>query len=641
MANSTVEKLKARLEEVEEGTAEHVDAMNDLAWELWSIDIDYTTELTERAYEMAKELEYERGFAFAQRTRSLMLYGRGEVEEALSGLTAAKSWFHDHGEVAGEASACNGLAYVYWGFGEFRRGFELAERARKLNEEAGSQNGLGWTLSALGGFYHDWNDHQQSMDLYNKACELFTETGHVIGQARCLNGIGSAHQLLGHHEKALEYQRRSLELHRSAQNEFGVAKAYNDIGLVYQDMEEFDEALRCHRASLEIRERGGYLQGMATCLLDIASSCIALRDYDEATKALDRALVVSEKIKSKPKMRRAHELFSQLYRDLGKFDAALVHFENFHRLTEEVFNEDFEQKLKNLRSAHEIEASEREAEIYRLRSVELHDKNVELEKTLKELHTAQAQLLQDGKMAALGNLVAGLVHEVNTPIGAIKSSSDTALRAIERLYAGLYPDGEGDAAHRSILDVLHTNANTALSSAERIEEIAWSLRNFAHLDEAPFQRVDINEGIESTLTLIGHELGDRIRVVKELGELPRIFVYPSELNQVFMNLLLNAAQAVDGEGTISVRSSLEDGRVRVEVADDGRGIPPEKLEHLFEPGFTKKHSTVRMRTGLYTSYNIVRNHLGELTVESRVGEGTTFRVSIPIDLEKTIGGGAE
>jgi len=119
-----------------------------------------------------------------------------------------------------------------------------------------------------------------------------------------------------------------------------------------------------------------------------------------------------------------------------------------------------------------------------------------------------------------------------------------------------------------------------------------------------------------------------------------VYAYPSELNQVFMNLLLNASQALDEGGTIAVRTWAGDGHVHVEVADDGHGIPPEKLAHLFEPGFTTRKGIVRMRTGLYASYNIVRNHRGTLTVDSTPGKGSTFLVRIPSNLEKMLGGGA-
>jgi signal transduction histidine kinase len=642
MENRFLDSLEKALAEAEKGTAAHVDALNDLAPAVWATDVDRASDLIHEAHDLAVKIGHERGLAYARRGLAMLNFTRGDVETALELLVPAQKYMEEHDEPGGLADVHLAFAYIYWSFGDFRRGFDEGESALELAEKSGDAIRQGWALAALGGFYHDWSDHAKSLECYERAHALFLEAGNLSGQARCHNGIGNAHHLLGEHEKALECQERSLELHRRAPNPMGASKALNDIGLILQSMGRYDEALDYHQQSLEIREARRYLPGSATSMLDIANLYIVLRKYDQARDMLDRALVMCEKIKSKPKLRRAHELFSRLYRDLGEFEMAMVHFENFHRLTEEVFSEDFQQRLKNLRLANEIEARERDAEIERLKNVELREKNEQLEKTLRELHGAQAQLLQDGKMAALGNLTAGLVHEVNTPVGAIKSSADTTLRAIERLYNDLFPDGAGETDRhlRSIIDVLHMNARTTLSSAERIETISRSLKNFSRLDEAPFQRVDIHEGIDAALTLIEPEMNEKIEVVKQYGELPKVFVYPSELNQVFMNILLNAVQASADGGTLTIRTSPDEGRVHVEISDTGRGIPPDKLEHLFEPGFTRKYATIRMRTGLYTSYNIVRNHLGELTVDSTVGEGTTFRISIPGDLEKHIGGAA-
>ena len=632
-------ELEKILEQVEKGTPDHVDTLNALAFEVWGIDVDRAERLVNEALEVAERIGYERGIAYSQRGIAMLNYARGDVEKGLEQMAVAQKYMEEHGDKGGLADVRQGLAYVYWSFGDFRRGFDEAEEALALAREVDDPERQAWALAALGGFYHDWNDHAKSLECYEEALELFNTTGKLSGQARAHNGIGNAHHLLGEYEQALEYQTRSLELQRKASNPFGASKALNDTGLILQSMGRHEEALDYHEQSLEIRESRNYLPGSATCMLDIATVFIVLRKYDEAQDMLQRALVTCEKIRSKPKLRRAHELFSRLYRDLGQFDLAMVHFENYHRLTEEVFNEDFEQKLKNIRSAHEIEAREKEAEIERLKNVELREKNEQLEQTLHELHTAQAQLLQDGKMAALGNLVAGLVHEVNTPVGAIKSSADTALRAVERLYNDLFPEGNGGENQplRAVVDVLHMNARNTLTSAERIETISRSLKNFSRLDEAPFQRVDIREGIDSTLTLIEPEMQEGVEIVRNYGDVPAVFVYPSELNQVFMNILLNAIQATSAGDTITIDVSASDDRIRIAISDTGRGIPPEKLEHLFEPGFTRKYATVRMRTGLYTSYNIVRNHLGDLTVESEPGEGTTFHIEIPRDLERRIG----
>jgi signal transduction histidine kinase len=183
------------------------------------------------------------------------------------------------------------------------------------------------------------------------------------------------------------------------------------------------------------------------------------------------------------------------------------------------------------------------------------------------------------------------------------------------------------------LGILHANNPVALAACDRIKKIIGSLKRFARLDEADFQKADIHEGLDSTLTLLESDLEGRIDVVKEYGDIPQVACYASELNQVFMNLLTNAAQAIKEKGTISIRTFVENERVYVVFEDTGVGIAPEQLETLFELDFVKRGSRVKAGMGLFSSYNIIQKHGGTISVESEVGRGSTFTVALPIDLQ--------
>ena len=165
-------------------------------------------------------------------------------------------------------------------------------------------------------------------------------------------------------------------------------------------------------------------------------------------------------------------------------------------------------------------------------------------------------------------------------------------------------------------------------------EIVRSLRNFARLDEAEMKEADLHEGINSTLILVNHHLKGRIEVVKDYGVLPRIVCYPSRLNQVFLNLLVNAAQAIEGEGKIEVETGVEEDRVFVVIRDSGKGIEGSHLDKIFDPGFTTKGVGVGTGLGLSICYQIVQDHGGEIGVESEVGVGSTFTVWLPIHIDE-------
>ena len=238
-----------------------------------------------------------------------------------------------------------------------------------------------------------------------------------------------------------------------------------------------------------------------------------------------------------------------------------------------------------------------------------------------------SQLMQAEKMAALGLLVAGVAHEINTPMGAIHSNNDIMSRAVDRIRKALGEFPEKEVVR--LLSILEQVCKNNEIATERIMHIVRSLKNFARLDEAERKRVNIHEGIESTLTLLQHQLKSRIRIEKDFGELPEIECHPNQLNQVFMNILANAAQAIPQRGRIHIRTWAERDQVKVAISDTGVGIPDEDLSKIFDPGFTTKGVGIGTGLGLSICYKIVADHGGTIEVES-AKTGTTFTIVLPL-----------
>lgn len=258
-----------------------------------------------------------------------------------------------------------------------------------------------------------------------------------------------------------------------------------------------------------------------------------------------------------------------------------------------------------------------------------------LQQLLEELERTQAQLVQSEKMAALGKLIAGIVHEINTPIGTINSTADTLNRSITNIVEQIEGTAsldsvKGDRQFQSSVKALRDSNPITLAASDRITKILSSLRAFAHLDEATLQKVDLHEGLDNALTLLEHEFRDRIEVVREFGEIPEVTCNPGEINQVFMNLLQNAAEAIKDSGRISIRTTEKDGNVHIEVIDTGTGVSPEQRERLFDPAFARKGSRMRAGLGLFTSASIMQKHDGRIEVASEVGKGSTFTVILPV-----------
>ena len=258
---------------------------------------------------------------------------------------------------------------------------------------------------------------------------------------------------------------------------------------------------------------------------------------------------------------------------------------------------------------------------------------------LAEVHN---QLLQSEKLASIGQLAAGVAHEINNPIGFVNSNLGTLARYVEDLLRLVDVGEQGDAAAfarvRDEIDLpfVRDDAISLLAESRdgvaRVKRIVQDLKDFSHVDEAEWQLADLHKGLDSTLNVVSNEIKDKVDVVKEYGEIPCVECLTLQINQVFMNMLLNAAHAMN-EGTrglITVRTGAKGDEVWVEFVDNGKGIPPENMTRIFDPFFTTKPIGKGTGLGLSLSYGIIENHHGHIEVESEVGKGTTFRVWLPV-----------
>lgn len=249
----------------------------------------------------------------------------------------------------------------------------------------------------------------------------------------------------------------------------------------------------------------------------------------------------------------------------------------------------------------------------------LYKKNLEtvqeLKETLKELNDTQLQLINSEKMASLGQLIAGVAHEINTPVAAIKSNNEIFTKLIQKI------DDE------KLLSIFNDINSTDKEAIQRINQIVISLKKFVRLDEAELQEADINRELDLTLDLIRHETKHRITVEKNYGDIPKIKCYPNMLNQVFMNILVNACQAIEKEGTILITTSYENKQLKISIKDTGKGIKDK--EKIFLAGYTTKGVGIGTGLGLAISSKIIAKHNGKIDVKSEVGVGSEFIITIP------------
>jgi two-component system NtrC family sensor kinase len=272
----------------------------------------------------------------------------------------------------------------------------------------------------------------------------------------------------------------------------------------------------------------------------------------------------------------------------------------------------------------------------------------ELEKACSDLKTTQAKVIQQEKMASIGQLAAGVAHEINNPMGFISSNLNTLGKYVDRLNEFIAAQSEliESMADNEAAEALRKKRKTlkldyiledgielireSLDGAERVRTIVQNLKSFSRVDQAECKHADINECIASTINIVWNELKYKAKLNKDLGDIPLTKCFPQQLNQVFMNLLVNAAQAIKEQGVIDVRTWHENGSIMASVSDTGCGMGPAVLNRIFEPFFTTKEVGKGTGLGLSITYDIVKNHNGDITVESEPGKGTTFTVRIPV-----------
>jgi signal transduction histidine kinase len=270
-------------------------------------------------------------------------------------------------------------------------------------------------------------------------------------------------------------------------------------------------------------------------------------------------------------------------------------------------------------------------------------------RVLEEMKSIESQMINSAKLASLGELVAGVAHEMNNPLSFIHSNLRNMSKFVSRMMELIdlfdrddLPQQAKDAMAAKKTEINYTYLKTRLTEmiersmvgTERLTRIIADLRTFTRMDSAEMAEADINDAIEIASNFVTYEFKERITVVKNLGALPKVKCYIQKLSQVFLNLLVNAGHAIEGQGTITIRTMREggpkDAMARIDIVDTGSGIPADKIDKIFDAFFTTKPAGKGTGLGLSISAGIIKQHNGTIEAHSVVGEGTTFTVKIPV-----------
>jgi len=625
MKSPLIEKLEEQLDQLPEeakGTELEVDILLELAWEISLSNIERATDITEQGQALAEKLEYEKGIAFSLRNIGyLQSIGKTNLQEGLATLEdALKRVRALENEREAEAAIIDTIGYAYHQLGSYDRALENYLISLNIYQEIQNTRGEAWGMHNLARIYKVNGDISRSIEHDLKSLTLFREINYVTGISLILFTLGESFRSIGDMKKALQSHLESEELFATENMAFGLSRAQTAIAEIYSEMGKDDEALKYFQKAEKNNEVVPSKDVKSTTLASLGFFYLKRNQLSEAEQYLQDALKMMDGTDAKPALKRIHDGLYQVYKQQGKPEIALVNLEILMTLNEQIQREESQTRMEKMQIQMELEKAEQEAEIHRLRYIELAE--------------MQASLIQSEKLALLGNLVAGIAHEVNNPIGVINSITDVSNRAIQKIHQEIEQFSSNEETPQTgklekTISILKRNNEATLEAGNRIVDLVGRLKNFVRLDEADLQLIDIHTCLDDTLALLCTQKPDRIQVKTQYTDIPKVRCYPSQLNQVFMTLLTNAMDAIEEDGKITVSTNVEDGNCLVRIEDTGKGIPEDKLNSLFEIGFGNKDQAVRMSVGLANVQNVVQKHDGKISVESTIGVGTTFYIKLP------------
>ncbi len=474
---------------------------------------------------------------------------------------------------------------------------------------------------------------------------LHIECDEKQGQGNCYNNIGNAYVFLDDYDGALKYHLKSYEIKKEINDEFGISSSLINIGVAYFHRKEYDQALKYAYESISKIDESVDKHSLTYCYECIGNTLLAQGKTEEALEPLFKGLQFSLDINAIDRIAAFNRMLYRAHKTLGKPTEALFYHEQHQENWEQLFKKSSDEKMKNLEVSYRLDVAEKEAEIHRLN-------HQELKQAYEKLQTTQEQLIVQEKLASLGQLTAGIAHEIKNPLNFINNFSAVSVELLEELSDEFFSEKQkNDNSQVSEIamqiDVIKSNIEKIVVHGNRADNIVQGMLKHSreHDDEA--RPTNINELIEENLVLAYHgwmakHKSFTVKIIKEFADsLPEVNVSQQDISRVVINLLNNAFYALNQwkesqppsyVAQVTIQTFFNGGSVCLHFIDNGPGIPEKIRNEVFNPFFTTK-PTGEGNTGLGLSLShdiIVKGHHGSLDLDSKSGEFTSFKICLPV-----------
>ena len=692
-----------------EPSPDKIDQLNQHAWDIRVSDSTMAHSLSKEAVEQAKSINYQKGKAEGLRTLGFCFIRLSKHEEALEYLKESLSLFESLNDLRGQSTVYEYFGIIQRSWGNLGSSLELLLKSLGLSQQTDfaeaeitnlyqvgvTYKQLGnyekaleylynslslarstqftlmeaYDINVIGSIYFETADYNQALDYYEQGLVIRQASGDKWGEAGSLDNIGSTHLKLGAWQMAIDYCKQSLAINQSTGDKKGQANALLHLAEVYQQTNDLQQATSFCQQSLQIRQTIGDKRGEAEILLLLAELQRAnfsqaqhpvgiKEEKDVLIERLFKVLKIAGEISAVDLLGKTHWALYESFKLWENYEGALTHLELHIKIEKELHKDTINQKILNLEVSHRAEESKKEAEIFRLRNVELaglyeeskkrkeeiEEQKKNVENTLVELKGAQAQLIQSEKMASLGELTAGIAHEIQNPLNFVNNFSEVNTELIDEMQEELDKGNLDDA--KALAKNIKENEQKITHHGKRADSIVKGMLQHSRNSSGQKELTDINALADECMRLSYHGLRAKDKSFNAKTEtdfdsnIPKINIVSQDIGRVIINLFTNAFYSVmqkkkqlgDAyEPVISVKTNKTPKGVSISIRDNGNGVPQKVMDKIFQPFFTTKPVGEGTGLGLSMSYEIItKGHNGELKVSTKEGEFAEFIINLPV-----------
>ncbi|MEP6628776.1 MAG: tetratricopeptide repeat protein, partial [Ginsengibacter sp.] len=633
----------------DQGIRDKIDELNQIAWDNRVNDSPGSFKLSGQSLELLRNVDYPKGKAEALKCYGFALVRLSKNEEAQKCLNEALSIFESLDDLKGLSVVYEYLGVIQRNWGNFSNSLTHLKKALELSRQTGFLEAESTTLYQTGVTYKYLGNYEQALDYYHQSLYISQSIGFSLMEAYAINVIGAVYFEIQNYQEALRYYQQGLDIRQQSGDKWGEAGSLDNIGSVYLKLKDWKKAVNycerslaisdstddkrgqanplfhlaeiykqqndCEKAdffsgkSLQIRQEMGDRKGEAEILLFLAGlKKSAQSNGGNELDFLQRALKISDEINAADLSGKAHWALYEYYKADQNYKQALLHFEMYDSIEKKLHKDVINQKVLNFEISHRAEESEKETEKFRVKNEELAKLNAEIksqkeetEKALAKLKDTQSQLVQSEKMASLGELTAGIAHEIQNPLNFVNNFSEVNTELIEELNNELQTGSKEEAI--AIANDIRENEQKINHHGKRADAIVKNMLQHSRSSAGQKELTDINALADEYLRLAYHGLRAKDKnfnadMKTDFDEgLGKINVIPQDIGRVLLNLYNNAFYAVaekkksadkNYKPTVSVETKRLHGKIEITVKDNGNGIPQKILDKIFQPFFTTK-----------------------------------------------------